>query len=260
MSNIDERPKIYLLLRPAMTIRDAMLWMVVAVLVGMMSLGIGIHVLGRMVWEDDLLNTQSVVTDGQIKERWSVHNSKGGATYYVVYTFVPTVGSYLPPLIEKRETVSWEFYDLQDVGDSIQIIYVPDRPQISRIQALYPQKQPRFWPSILGGDVQFWPLLVGIVGALIAGLFAGVYKVEYDHAVRLEREGVGVKAELLDLFVDKGGKTCYVAYAIPGKRAVRHSVSRQLYERLQVGDSLTVWYVPRDPRIFRPEWSDRRIV
>ncbi len=241
-----EKHKVYLPINPVSTPGIAVLWGFVAMAVALFSGGYGGYFQWKAVREADLLARLGVTAQAQVISHRVQQGSKGSKSYYVKYTFFPRSGEISSGEVTKEESVSSDYYASVNPGDEIQIIYVPEEPGVSQIMALYHKGSFTVWPGIIGGVI-----------ALIALMLAWGQQMEYGRAMRLEQEGIEGQSTVKDLYFEtgsKGARTYYVAYELPNRMVIRHSVNEGLYKRLRLGDPIPLRYVPDEPAIFRPQW------
>ncbi len=219
-------------------------------LIGMVGLVIGLGVGGGMgyvqwiaVRESNLLAARGVVTVAQIEDLSAHTSSKGRSSYSMKYLFYPQAGTAGAEAVKVSENISGRYYYSKEVGDVIEVIYVPEEPTIARVRELYHKGEIFVFPSILGGFIALVSLLVAWANAL-----------EYGHAVRLKAEGIAGESRIVDLYFEKGRKSkqsYYMAYELPNRVVVCHWIRHDLYKQLKIGDSVSLLYVPDDPRIYR---------
>ncbi len=199
----------------------------------------------RLIREADLLRTQGVVVQGLVTDKHVVHSAKAGNTYYVYYTFTPReIGS--SPIEDGGSVFSWVYSSVRE-GGPVDILYVRGEPEIHRFKNFYTL-----------GDFNALPGIVGSGIVLLALFFMWMLIRELDRGGRLDRDGVEGRSRVMDLLVEtsaKGELTYYVVYEVPQSFVVRHTISREQYDRLKVGMAVAVRYVPDDPKIFQPEWE-----
>jgi hypothetical protein len=101
-----------------------------------------------------------------------------------------------------------------------------------------------------------WPvILLGGGGLLCMSLSWFPFK-KYREARVLDREGVTTTTLLLACFEDSNddGTSYYVVYELPRLGSICHTVAYKIFKRVNIGDNITIIYLPNNPRIFRPCW------
>lgn len=225
--------------------RTAYLPIIIFTLIGgsVIAIGVAGAIQWNLIQEARLLVDEGREIEAVVVDRSISRDDDGDETFYVWYQF-ETVDRDPRETIKRRETVSESLYQQSAPGAIVDVIYVPSRPQTARLVAQYRPGQVRYLPLVMG-SIFSASLLLGTL----------YFRRQHEWALLLDAEGVMVEASLLDKYIarHKQSTTHYVAYEVPGGGPIRHGVSRQTFERLQVGQMVLVRYLPEHPNIFRLE-------
>lgn len=223
-----------------------LLWVGVGVsLLGLLLIGGGWFAQQDHIRQVRLLESEGVAATARITDK-TISSSDDSDTYYIHYTFTALVDDQRVE-INRKISVSEQFYDRVEYGGSLPIIYARSDPRVVRIQALYTP-----------GKVEYWRLIIlGGLGMLCCWLAWRIFKT-YGDARRLDNEGVQATVRVLECYVDDSDSDStwyYVIYELPGFGPIRQSVDVGRYRQLTVGDRVRVTYLPDQPKIFRPQWD-----
>ncbi len=214
-------------------------------ILGLALVGGGVFLQQRFIREARLLEKEGVVTPAALLGR-EVHESEDSATTYSVTYAFTVKGNDLRYEVQREETVPWAVYFHAEDAETIDVIYARSDPYVARVQESY-----------VPGKVQYWPILALGGGGVVCLLLVVFYAGGYIRARRLARHGVAATVTVVDTFEYAGGESTdyYVAYELPGLGPVRHQVDLGRFKRVKVGDTLTVVYLPENPKIFQPVWK-----
>jgi hypothetical protein len=187
------------------------------------------------------LQSEGVKTWATVLEKRVDEDSDGDDTYYLRYRWTLADGKGTRREVESQ--VSDPVYQAVEAGQPIEVIYVPGSPEIVKVTADYHPEQQNFWPIGVG-------LGVGLVFFLLMGLDLDAYL----KGLRLQAQGQEILVPLLECYIISDEGTSYhVVYELPGVGKVCTSVSKKDYERVTVGTTVALRYLPENPRIF---WLD----
>ncbi len=191
-----------------------------------------------------LLQTEGVVGVASIT-RQRISESDDSETYYVTFAFTAIANDHRVE-VRKEVSVPESFYERVEYGSQIEVVYARSDPHVVKIRAFYTPGKVEYW----------WLIGLGSLGALclfFTWLLLGVYR----NARRLDAEGLVARVTLLDCFEhsDSESTTYYVAYELPGVGPVRQGVEKKIYNRLSVGQTFNLVYLPDNPKLFRPLWE-----
>ncbi len=244
---IEEHPaRIFPIVIPMGKVKTARLVWSIMVFSVLVSFGVGGFFQFRVSRAARLLEGEGVVVAATVAARSISENDDGDETYYVTYTFNAQAanGESLP--VKRKESVPYALFARVEDGGRIEVIYARSDPTVARMMANYTPGKVSYLPIFVGG-------IMGLVGLLLA---TGFYRY-YQNAARLDAEGFPISVTILDLFEtwDSDSTTYYIAYILPDGQKIRHTVRSAVYQRLHVGDSIRIVYLPDNPKIFRPEWE-----
>ncbi|MFZ6028871.1 MAG: DUF3592 domain-containing protein [Chloroflexota bacterium] len=189
------------------------------------------------------------VTAKGVVTHLNVDDSDDSNTYRVGYRF-SVLRNGDPTNIEGHDYVSHAYYTAREIGQAIEVRYVPADPALNAIQAeLAP-------PSAI------LPVALALGAALFLSIGLGTlfYAIRtMQHLKRLHTEGRQAEATVFARWQSKdsdGDLTYFVAYAYhaaskPGQRQLvtRSEENSTLYQQYQIGDRLTVRYLPQKPSV-----------
>jgi hypothetical protein len=103
--------------------------------------------------------------------------------------------------------------------------------------------------GILGAILVSFAILANLVGLSILGYQLA----QWPNALRLARRGTISEGRVIERWTEYNGQTqeYYIAYQSSAGHSAHQQVSAEDYAALQVGDTVQVRYVPRNPRISR---------
>jgi hypothetical protein len=173
-------------------------------------------------------------------------SDEDSTTYFVTYSFDAPISSGSEPLLD-RTSVSANIYESLQVGQQVDVVFLPANPRVSRLQAdLSPPDL--LFPLFLGG--------FGMIFILIGGTFLLKAIGDLNEFGRLERLGLLTEGLAFDLWSEtdsEGASTYMVAYAyeIPTPRGYKciacAEINAKAYQNLELGDRPRVKYLPNDP-------------
>ena len=76
------------------------------------------------------LRRRGQVTQGKLLDRWIETDSDGDREYCVAYSFTPTGH----PQVTSRAEYNRAVYDALNPGDPVSVRYLPNRPDVSRLE------------------------------------------------------------------------------------------------------------------------------
>jgi hypothetical protein len=235
----------YPIVAPIYKARTALTTTVFLLFVGLALLAAGWLIQRHQIREVRLLQTEGLVVTARVTDK-DISEGEDSDTYYVSYSFSGVAHDQRLD-INRRDSVPQSFYDRVEYGGKIDIVYARSDPRVIRILALYTPGKVAYGPLIILGGL-------GMVVLLLMLAFYG----QYRKAVRLDNEGVPANVMVLDSFKheDSDSVSYYVAYELPGAGPVRHSVAKNVYEQLVIGDTVKIVYLPDMPKVFRPVWEE----
>ncbi len=197
------------------------------------------HIREVRLLQNEGVGAVAVVTAQRISE------SDDSETYYVTFAFTAVANDQRVE-VQEEVSVPESFYERVEYGSKIEVVYARSDPEIVKIHAFYTPGKIEYW----------WLIGLGSLGALclfFTWLLFGVYR----NARRLDAEGMSARVTLLDCFEhsDSDSTTYYLAYELPGVGPVRQVVEKKIYDRLSVGQSFSLIYLPDNPKLFRPLWE-----
>lgn len=230
-------------LTPVWKTGTAIFVQVVLLLLGVGLLCAAWFVCQRSLRDAQLLLNEGITTTARVADKY-LYSSEARNTYYVVYAFT-AMGDGQRTDIRRKVEVREDVYNRLEYGGSVEIIYARSAPNVTQIHALYTPGKVTFWPVILLGG-----------SGLLCMSLSWFPNKKCRKARLLDREGVTTTTPLLARFEDSNddGMSYYVAYHLPRIGTIRHTVAYRTFKRVNIGDSITVIYLPNDPRIFRPYW------
>lgn len=112
------------------------------------------------------------------------------------------------------------------------------------------------WRASQLPSFQWSSLIMPAVGLFLLAVSVWVAK-EYPVARELDRDGVLAEGVVLEKWVkrdsDDDTRDCYVAYQFGDQHGAVQKVSSKTYRILQLGDTVDVRYLRRDPKLSRME-------
>ncbi len=234
----------YPIVTPTWQAGEALGVCVALLLLGLTLIGAGWFLQQRHIHEVQLLKNEGVVAVANIADQ-RISENDDSETYYVTFAF--TAGADDQRVEVQREvSVPESFYDRVEYGSKIEVVYARSDPHIVRIRALYTPGKIKYW----------WLIFLGGAGGLCL-LFAWIVLGIYRNANRLDEEGMSTTTVLLDCFEhsDSDNTAYYLVYDLPGVGPIRHIVEKRVYNRLTIGDTFSLVYLPDNPKIFRPLWN-----
>ena len=83
---------------------------------------------------------------------------------------------------------------------------------------------------------------------------------QFQTARELEQSGSIVQGTIVDKWIEviEGSKLYSVTYRFGSNWEARTTIKPSAYEKLRVGDAVMVRFLPREPKISRPEWDWER--
>jgi hypothetical protein len=204
-------------------------------------------------WHADLRAHQLLRSEGkiilaEITDRYVEENDDSSDDYFVVYDFQARGKDGMTAVFSKKVEVDNKLYGGFIKGGTVEIIYAPSDPTISRITALDTPDFPRLSPGTIITSV------LGVIGLLVLlGVFGS-----YRNALRLDTDGVTVTAHVVDLSSNKdseGSNTYYMVCQLENSRTIRNSISKTRYNLLSSGNILRVRYLVEKPEVYRVEWE-----
>ncbi len=214
----------------------------------------GVFLLGALPKIEQLLveyrlSQGGVLTRADITDAWE--ESGESIEYYISYQFRTSVNGDTT-IFKNKQSVSAGYFWKINHADTVEILYDPDDPQTSRI------REQMFHLALLDY------LAFGIVTLFGLGLIGGFleYRTRKARHSRLQEVGQPASALVFDRWKtedrdSEGGVSdnYYVAYAYPAatingqpKLWTRaEQVDKNLFERMQIGTSWPVRYLPEDP-------------
>jgi hypothetical protein len=105
------------------------------------------------------------------------------------------------------------------------------------------------YTGILGAILVSFAILANLVGLSILGYQLA----QWRNALRLARRGSTSQGRVIERWTEHNGQVheYYIAYQAGEDHSAHQQVSAEDYEALQVGDTVQVRAVPRNPRISR---------
>lgn len=242
---VSEHPSMaYPVVSPTWSSSCTLMLSLAALIFGLGLIVAGVFIQGREIQKAQLLAQEGIRTSATVIDKEISEDDDGNETYYIRFAFIEGQEANRNE-VQHRQSVPKDVYNRAEHGGRIEIIYAPSNPRIARITATYVPNQVSYWPlTLLGG-----------VGVLLLLFLPMSFKLS-GQAQRLDTEGVTVTTSIVDLYEssDSDGSSYYVAYEVPSRGHIRHGVSRGIYRRLRVGETITVRYLPDNPKLFRPVW------
>lgn len=168
-------------------------------------------------------------------------------SYYLTYAYEASSPDGDGRLqLEREETVNPSLYKAVEKGGKVSIVYAPDDPAVSRVVDI---------------GIQDWApvVLVSLVALGALGLclrLASLTFRQYLQARKLGRFGESTEGTVVDTWIhkdDEGFKTHCIIYQFDEGIQVVQTVKKKEFEKLAVGTSVTVRYLPDDPTCSRME-------
>ncbi len=128
---------------------DAIFGIILSIIVGVPLLVGGIFMYVRDRQQYDLLRQEGVSAMGVVAELSHYADNDGNPIYEVHYSYNVPSGSENAAQTSRQE-VSKDFFSGLSTGQSIEIIYAPSRPSVSRIKAFYGPPNMVFWIFYFG--------------------------------------------------------------------------------------------------------------
>ena len=224
--------------------RIRLVW-AIALLFSLLSLSLGGSMQFRAIRAAWLLEREGVIVAATVVDRAATEDSDGYQTYSVTYAFdVQTTGGGMRT-ISRKEHVPYGVFVQVEEGGRIDAIYARSDPEVVQLVANYSPGPSTYLPGIIGGTI-------AVLGFLIAW---AAYR-RYRTALRLDAEGYPASVTVFDLFESPGSEGIYyVAYTLPDGQKVCHTVNAAMYQRLDIGRTIRIVYLPGNPQIFRPVWD-----
>ena len=222
------------------------------VLLSGVHLGIPTVYMSRQLSQEVLLRYSDVVVAGRIIDQ-RIKETNDSTSYYVTYQYDIPLPQGKRQQFTKTESVSAQTYKGLEFGGQVMVRYAPVIPEISGIQS-EPGKNILF----LGGVLIFWVSFDSIV------IIAGVRSLwsAWKKAQALSRQGQLTQATICDRWIetnDDETKHC-VAYhfevPLPNgglQRITTAEYSEWAYQCRQIGDRVSVLYLPHKPEVCRLE-------
>jgi hypothetical protein len=134
----------------------ALVWLSIVLVTGALATTTGLSLLARRQAEvNRALQEKGVVTEGTITRLW--RGSDDRKSPYVAYHFMCESGRY-----DREAKVPLATWRLLRVGSSIQIRYVPTRPELNRPEGSGNGILPPWVPFIVGGVLAFFSFLATV--------------------------------------------------------------------------------------------------
>jgi hypothetical protein len=204
----------------------------------------GAHFLNEVITYIRLSN-ESMTAQGTVM-RMVVDNSGDSTTYNVSYRFIALVNGEHATL-ENTDSISESVYNKLKIGGNVDVIYVKSDPKTSAIKADW--SLPDLWALAFVSILEFiglafglWMLKIGITAA--------------SNYLNLRSKGEETQAIVFDCWEESGSDSSsyYIAYAyqVPGfgKQVFTNAEqSMQAYRKLNIGDTISLRYLPDNPKI-----------
>lgn len=149
--------------------------------------------------------------------------------------------------VDSNESISHYTYDYTNIGDPIDVTYLPEQPQTHRVGAVTRDRVDIQRTEWQWGD---------FAAAGIMGLILLAVELNYRGHRRLLETGVPVRGEVTDRSMVRGKSTTYyLYYEFPGPlqtQTNKITVSRFVFDSNPPGEDLTVLYDPAKPTYNRP--------
>jgi hypothetical protein len=230
-------------LNSLVTLLFAIPWMLC---ISLSFLVLGFHFLNSLITYVRL-SYEGVTVRGTVS-KLEVEDSGDSASYDVYYRFsVPVNGDLIP--FEDKDSVSESVYSKLETGGSVEVIYAESDPETSAVRLNW--APPDFWAPLFIFTLEFIGLAFG--GWLLSiGIKAG------KNNLNLHSKGQETPAIIFDRWEESGSDSSfyYVAYAyrVPGfgKQIFTNAEqSSDAYQKLKIGDTVSVRYLPADPKIVK---------
>ncbi|MFZ6026818.1 MAG: DUF3592 domain-containing protein [Chloroflexota bacterium] len=205
--------------------------------------GVGVFISEQAKYNQ--LSREGVTAKGMITEL-DIDNSGDSTSYYVSYQFTASINGD-PTQVQARESVSSSLYNDLETGQKIDVLYAASDPNLSTLKAEFAP------PNLL-----FSLFFVGFGGLFVLfglGMMYGGVKAMRE-LNQLRSSGRQVQGIIFDRWQDTdsdGDPTYFVAYAFkvgPAQQIVTAAEqNKKLHQKYQIGDSVTVRYVPSQPTI-----------
>ncbi len=203
------------------------------------------------------LEASGVVAQAIVTDLYTYSGSRGETLRGVVYQFDARFPNGELRSLMKREQVGPDVYESTVIGNPVTIIYVAGDPTISRIVLQYYLE--RSFPRI---DRLFTGIVIGFLGLLAIIILGGSAWVRFQAARELDRHGSVVQGTIIKLWEERYWRErwCCVAFEFGDGFRAAEVVQRLIFDKLHIGDEVTVRFLPRDPAVFRLEenWKHKR--
>jgi len=202
---------------------------------------------------DTQIKTQRLSSEGAatrgIVTGLKITSAEDSPSYLLDYRFTaPKNGE--TTTFENRAFISQALYRKLEMGGAVDIVYARSDPSISSAQV---ELQPvPFWATVLMIVIPFSILAIG-VGVVVSGLVA------VRRFLKIRSGGQLVQGAMIDKWEGRdgeGGICYYVAYAFrdpTGKVFSSAEQSGMAYNKLNIGDSVDIRYLPENPKISKLE-------
>jgi len=206
--------------------------------------GLGFYISG--IQEYNRLTREGIPAWATITEL-EIDDSGDSTSYYVHYQYRARVQGDLTRF-EDQDSVSGSFYRSLQVGQQVEILYAESDPALTAIKAEF--EPPSLLFSLIFSGMGSLFVLIGLA------LMYGALKAQ-SQLRALRARGRQAQAFIFDRWKDKdsdGDSTYFVAFAfkVDSQTITRAEQNKVLYDKYQVGDSLTVRYLPDDPNTCQP--------
>ncbi len=204
-----------------------------------------------MFWQElqvyILLNNTGDNAEAVIIDRRIDYDSEGD-DYYVIYQFTAPLPQGDRKHFSREQSVDRNSYDDLPPESRITVVYAPSDPTVSRLQD---------W---LGPP--YYLLIVAALGALFVLIGMVLFISGWQgimEARKLSRRGQLIQGTLIDRWTDKdsdGDPVYCVAFefVLPGRpRVTRAEYNQEAHDLLEIGDPVSVRYLPQQPHICRLE-------
>ncbi len=201
--------------------------------------GLGFYISGLQ--EYNRLTREGIPAPATITEL-EIDDSGDSTSYYAYYQYRARVQGDLARF-EDHDSVSGSFYRSLQVGQQVEILYAKSDPALTAIKAEF--EPPSLLFSLIFSGMGGLFVLIGLA------LMYGALKAQAQLRALRDR-GRQAQAFVFDCWKDKdsdGDDTYFIAFAfrVDFQTITRAEQNKALYEKYQVGDSLTVRYLPDDP-------------